>query len=154
MILKNEQKQSFQTNTISNKKKDHDSTLEHEKQSYHLNELPSAEENTHSIEDESILSDVEASTFKELEDQYFAMLVESSSFYEGSSSPFEESSSFYEESSSPFEESSSLTKSLLAHLKNLLLFTKSLLAHLRNLLLFTKNLLANLRNLLLLRGVF
>ena len=40
MILKNEQKQPFQTNTISNKKKDHDSTLEHEKQVLSFNRTP------------------------------------------------------------------------------------------------------------------
>ena len=59
------------------------------------------------MEDESLSSDVETSLFEELEDQFIAMLEDSSSLYEESSVQFEESSSFY---------------GSLAILRNLLLF--------------------------------
>ena len=82
-------------------------TLDHEKPFFHLDDLQTVEENNPSMEDESLSSDVETSLFEELEDQFIAMLEDSSSLYEESSVQFEESSSFYEESSSHFEESSS-----------------------------------------------
>ena len=43
------------------------------------------------MEDESLSSDVETSLFEELEDQFIAMLEDSSSLYEESSVQFEES---------------------------------------------------------------
>jgi hypothetical protein len=68
------------------------------------------------MEDKSLSSDVETSLFEELEDQFIAMLEDSSSLYEESSVQFEESSSsFVEESSSHFEESSSFVEESSSH---------------------------------------
>ena len=51
---------------ISKEKKGHESTLEHEKQSFHLNELQSGEENTHPIEEEPTSSDGETTLFERI----------------------------------------------------------------------------------------
>ena len=103
------------TLTFEKEKKSRDSTLEHEKPFFHLNDLQTIEENNPSMEDESLSSDVETSLFEELEDQFIAMLEDSSSLYEESSVHFEESSSFVEESSSLFEESPSFADESSSH---------------------------------------
>ena len=93
---------------ISKEKKGHKPTLEHEKQSFHLNELQSGEENTHPIKEEPTSSDGETTLFERLEDQFIDMLEESSDHFEESSSLYEESSDHFEESSSLYEESSTI----------------------------------------------
>ena len=110
-----EQKKVLQLNGPSEVKKNQDSKLDHTEPSFQIGNLLNEKENEHLFEDESSpATNGEPSLYEELEDQFIAMLeessshfAESSSFYEESSSQFEESSSFYEESSSQFEESSS-----------------------------------------------
>ena len=110
-----EQKKVLQLNGPSEVKKNQDSKLDHTEPSFQIGNLLNEKENEHLFEDESSpATNGESSLYEELEDQFIAMLeessshfAESSSFYEESSSQFEESSSFYEESSSQFEESSS-----------------------------------------------
>src|SRR3954463_2331863 len=103
------------TLTFEKEKKSRDSTLEHEKPFFYLDDFQTVEENNPSMEDESLSSDVETSLFEELEDQFIAMLEDSSSLYEESSVQFEESSSFVDESSSHFEESSSFVEESSSH---------------------------------------
>ena len=103
-----EQKKVLQLNGPSEVKNYQDSKLDHTEPSFQIGNLLNEEENEHLFEDESSpATNGESSLYEELEDQFIAMLEESSSHFAESSSQFEESSSFYEESSSQFEESPS-----------------------------------------------
>ena len=103
-----EQKKVLQLNGPSEEKNYQDSKLDHTEPSSQIGNLLNEEENEHLFEDESSpATNGESSLYEELEDQFIAMLEESSSHFAESSSQFEESSSFYEESSSQFEESPS-----------------------------------------------
>ena len=103
-----EQKKVLQLNGPSEEKNYQDSKLDHTEPSSQIGNLLNEEENEHLFEDESSpATNGESSLYEELEDQFIAMLEESSSQFAESSSQFEESSSFYEESSSQFEESPS-----------------------------------------------
>src|SRR3954470_8332140 len=117
------------TLTFEKEKKSRDSTLEHEKPFFHLDDLQTVEENNPSMEDESLSSKVETSLFEELEDQFIAMLEDSSSLYEESSVQFEQSSSFVDESSSHFEESSSFVEESSSHFEESSSFVEESSSH-------------------------